>query len=123
MYLWRQVHQISLVLLQTTCLRVLFRVLIEGYLDFSVQSPYLELTTKIDQLEIELTAERNAREVAETKLEEVEFELAESQAGGENVARKTNDDDDEEGDDSNNDYLLGEIEDLKVILFYYTFYS
>ena len=98
-------------------------MLIEGYLDFSVQSPYLELTTKIDQLEIELTAERNAREVAETKLEEVEFELAESQAGGENVARKTNDDDDEEGDDSNNDYLLGEIEDLKVILFYYTFYS
>lgn len=78
---------------------------------------FSELTTKIDQLEIELTAERNAREVAETKLEEVEFELAESQAGGENVARKNVDDEDEEGDDSNNDYLLGEIEDLKVILF------
>ena len=64
-----------------------------------------------------MTAERNAREAAETKLEEVEFELAESQAGGENVARKNNDDD-EDGDDSNNDYLLGEIEDLKVLIFY-----
>ena len=64
-----------------------------------------------------MTAERNAREAAETKLEEVEFELAESQAGGENVARK-NVDDDEDGDDSNNDYLLGEIEDLKVRLFF-----
>ena len=84
---------------------------------------FLELTTKIDQLEIELTAERNAREVAETKLEEVEFELAESQAGGENVARKNVDDEDEDGDDSNNDYLLGEIEDLKVILYQFTFHS
>ena len=65
-----------------------------------------------------MTAERNAREAAETKLEEVEFELAESQAGGENVARKNNDDEEEDGDDSNNDYLLGEIEDLKVLIFY-----
>ena len=63
-----------------------------------------------------MTAERNAREAAETKLEEVEFELAESQAGGENVARKNNDDEEEDGDDSNNDYLLGEIEDLKVLI-------
>ena len=44
-------------------------------------------------------------------MEEVEFELAEAQAGGDGGAKKTADDED---DDSNNEYLLGEIEDLKV---------
>ena len=60
-----------------------------------------------------MNAERTGREQAETKLEEVEFELAEAQAGGDGgaSAMKTAD---EEDDDSNNEYLLGEIEDLKV---------
>ena len=71
------------------------------------------MTNKIDALETELKSEKNARADAEARLEEVEFELAENQAGNQNTAVPKKDEDEEQFGDENNEYLLGEIEDLK----------
>ena len=72
-----------------------------------------ELTNKIGDLESSLSEERDARERAETRLEEVEFELAENQAGDQNSKKVDDETGEQFEDDSNNEYLLGEIEDLK----------
>ena len=64
-------------------------------------------------MESSLSEERDARERAETRLEEVEFELAENQAGDQNSKKVDDETGEQFEDDSNNEYLLGEIEDLK----------
>ena len=68
-------------------------------------------------MESSLSEERDARERAETRLEEVEFELAENQAGDQNSKKVDDETGEQFEDDSNNEYLLGEIEDLKERLF------
>merc|ERR1711990_1187774 len=83
-----------------------------------VSAQIMELTNRIDELENELSDEKEIRIEAENKLEELEFKMAENEAGSGRKTPKAAEGDDEDDleefpDGNDKDYLLGEIEDLK----------
>merc|ERR1711990_520915 len=83
-----------------------------------VSAQIMELTNRIDELENELSDEKEIRIEAENKLEELEFKMAENEVGSGPKTPKAAEGDDEDDleefpDGNDKDYLLGEIEDLK----------